>query len=63
MYMMKLEPEQVVEMYQIREALKKQGIKYSIAQQVRDAIKKFTTEKLSNLQIKIENKEFRNVSI
>lgn len=57
MYMMKLDPEQVAEMYQIRESLREQGVKYSIAQQVRDAIKNFTSEKLSNLQINNEKGE------
>lgn len=38
MYMMKLDPEQISELYLIRENLKEYGIRKPIAMQVREAI-------------------------
>lgn len=45
MYNMKLDPEQVTEMYLIREGLRKQGVKLPITKQVREAISDYIKKK------------------
>ena len=43
MYMMKIDPEQVTELYQRRENLKEHGIRKPITMQVREAIADYIT--------------------
>ena len=43
MYMMKIDPEQVTELYQRRENLKEYGIRKPITMQVREAIADYIT--------------------
>ncbi len=49
MYMMKLDEEQVREMYYIREEMKKYGVKKPISKQVREAIEKHIREQKEKL--------------
>jgi hypothetical protein len=44
MYMMKIDPEQVTELYNIRESLKEYGISKPITMQVREAISEYITK-------------------
>ena len=44
MYMMVIDPEQVTELYNRREALKQYGIRKPIAKQVREAISEYITK-------------------
>lgn len=46
MYLIKLEDEQMKELFQIREELKKDGIKFPISKQVRYAVKEYLEKKI-----------------
>lgn len=61
MYMMKLDPEQVAEMYHIREALKERGIRYPITQQVRDAVSDFIIKYNSDNNSNGENSNVKSI--
>jgi hypothetical protein len=61
MYMMKLNPEQVSDMYEIRENLRENGIRKPITWQVREAIADYISKnKNEKIPLTGTQKDFKN---